>query len=57
MTVTGRYETADEVILYGRTLDGENGNMGFVAVTDRPYDGLVSAAREASLGLLRSLQQ
>jgi surfeit locus 1 family protein len=26
VTVTGTYDTADEVILYGRTLDGENGN-------------------------------
>ena len=26
VTVTGTYETSDEVILYGRTLDGENGN-------------------------------
>ena len=26
VTVTGTYHTADEVILYGRTLDGRNGN-------------------------------
>jgi surfeit locus 1 family protein len=26
VTVTGVYDTADEVILYGRTLDGRNGN-------------------------------
>jgi surfeit locus 1 family protein len=25
-TVTGTYDTTDEVILYGRTLDGRNGN-------------------------------
>jgi hypothetical protein len=43
--------------LTGRLLDGENGNMGFVAVTDRPYGSLVSAAREANLSLLKSLQQ
>jgi hypothetical protein len=43
--------------LTGRLLDGENGNMGFVAVTDRPYGGLVSAAREANLALLKSLQR
>jgi len=42
--------------LTGRLLDGENGNMGFVAVTDRPYGSLVSAAREANLALLKSLQ-
>jgi hypothetical protein len=43
--------------LTGRLLDGENGNMGFVAVTDLPYGSLVSAAREANLALLNSLQQ
>jgi hypothetical protein len=42
--------------LTGRLLDGENGNMGFVAVTDRPYDRLVSAARAANLALLKSLR-
>ncbi len=42
--------------LTGRLLDGENGNMGFVAVTDIPYADLVSAAREANLALLKSLQ-
>ena len=42
--------------LTGRLLDGENGNMGFVTVTDTPYADLVSAAREANLGLLKSLQ-
>jgi hypothetical protein len=29
--------------------------MGFVSVADVPYTGLVSAAREANLALLRSL--
>ena len=42
--------------LTGRLLDGENGHMGFVSVTDTPYAGLVSAARAANLGLLKSLQ-
>ena len=42
--------------LTGRLLDGENGNMGFVTVTDTPYADLVSAAREANLALLKSLQ-
>jgi hypothetical protein len=42
--------------LTGRLLDGENGHMGFVSVTDIPYAGLVSAAREANLALLKSLQ-
>jgi hypothetical protein len=30
--------------------------MGFVTVTDTPYADLVSAAREANLALLKSLQ-
>jgi hypothetical protein len=42
--------------LTGRLLDGENGHMGFVSVADVPYAGLVSAAREANLSLLKSLQ-
>jgi hypothetical protein len=42
--------------LTGRLLDGENGNMGFVGVTDIPYADFVSAAREANLALLKSLQ-
>jgi hypothetical protein len=42
--------------LTGRMLDGENGHMGFVSVADVPYAGLVSAAREANLVLLKSLQ-
>lgn len=32
--------------LTGRTLDGENYNIGFVSVTDTPYSELVSAARQ-----------
>jgi hypothetical protein len=43
--------------LTGRLLDGENGNMGFVAVIDRPFGSLVPAAREANLALLKSLQR
>ena len=42
--------------LTGRLLDGENGHMGFVSVADVPYAGLVSAARDANLALLKSLQ-
>jgi hypothetical protein len=30
--------------------------MGFVTVTDTPYADFVSAAREANLALLKSLQ-
>lgn len=33
--------------LTGRTLDGENYNIGFVTVTDTPYPELVAAARAA----------
>ena len=42
--------------LTGRTLDGENAHIGFVTVADLPYDDLVSAAREANLGVLRRLE-
>ena len=42
--------------LTGRLLDGENGHMGFVSVADVPYPGLVSAARQANLALLKSLR-
>jgi hypothetical protein len=42
--------------LTGRLLDGENGHMGFVSVTDIPYAGLTSAARATNLALLKSLQ-
>jgi hypothetical protein len=43
--------------LTGRTLDGENGHVGFVTVTDQPYDELVAAAREANLAILEKLQR
>lgn len=42
--------------LTGRTLDGENGHVGFVSVADVPYRGLATAARAANLALLRGLQ-
>ena len=41
--------------LTGRTLDGENAHIGFVTVADLPYEGLVSAARDANLAALRDL--
>jgi len=31
----------------GRPMDGENGNVGFVSITDTPYPELIKAAREA----------
>jgi hypothetical protein len=43
--------------LTGRTLDGENGHIGFVSVADVPYRGLVAAAREANAATLRRLQR
>jgi Beta-galactosidase len=43
--------------LTGRTLDGENAHIGFVTVADLPYEGLVSAARDANLAILRALQR
>jgi hypothetical protein len=43
--------------LTGRTLDGENGHIGFVSVADVPYQGLVAAARTANEMVLRQLQQ
>jgi hypothetical protein len=43
--------------LTGRTLDGENAHIGFVTVTDAPYESLVDAARTANLAILRDLQR
>jgi len=43
--------------LTGRTLDGENAHVGFVTVADLPYTGLVAAARDANLSVLRELQR
>jgi hypothetical protein len=43
--------------LTGRTLDGENAHVGFVTVADLPYAGLVAAARDANLSVLRELQR
>jgi hypothetical protein len=34
-------------------MDGENYNIGFVDVTDRPYADLVAAARETHTRLLK----
>jgi len=39
----------------GRLLDGENGHLGLVAITDRPWDGFVSAVRKANLGVVKRL--
>ncbi|MDT4801266.1 hypothetical protein FQZ97_339690 [compost metagenome] len=32
----------------GRLLDGENGHLGLVGITDRPYQGFVEAVRKAN---------
>ena len=39
----------------GRLLDGENGHLGLVAITDRPWAGFVSAVRKANLGVPAAL--
>ena len=42
----------------GRLLDGENGHLGLVAITDVPYPGFVDAVRKSNLqamGQLRAL--
>jgi agarase len=39
--------------LTGRTLDGENYNIGFVTVTDDPYPEMVRSAREVLTELYR----
>ena len=33
----------------GRLLDGENGHIGLVGVTDRPFSGFVESVRKANL--------
>ena len=39
----------------GRLLDGENGHLGLVAITDRPWSGFVKAVRAANLRAIASL--
>ncbi|AIR87814.1 beta-galactosidase [Pseudomonas cremoricolorata] len=41
----------------GRLLDGENGHLGLVAITDVPWSGFIDAVRKANLGLTRQLAQ
>ncbi|WAJ72248.1 agarase [Catenovulum adriaticum] len=41
------FQYVDEPIS-GRAFDGENANIGFVTVTDRPYPELVSAVKEVT---------
>jgi hypothetical protein len=35
----------------GRLLDGENGHLGLVGITDRPWQGFVGAVRKANLAV------
>lgn len=37
----------------GRLLDGENGHLGLVAITDRPWQGFVESVRKANLALAK----
>ncbi|HSC83011.1 MAG TPA: beta-agarase, partial [Pseudomonas sp.] len=39
----------------GRLLDGENGHLGLVAITDRPWQGFVEAVRKANLQVPETL--
>ncbi|MDA3872517.1 MAG: beta-galactosidase, partial [Kiritimatiellae bacterium] len=37
----------------GRPMDGENGNLGFISITDTPYPELIDAAREIHTDIYR----
>ncbi len=39
----------------GRLLDGENGHLGLVAITDRPWSGFVQSVRKANLTVPQAL--
>ncbi|WP_137886719.1 beta-galactosidase [Pseudomonas sp. 2FE] len=39
----------------GRLLDGENGHLGLVGITDRPFQGFVEAVRKANLQVGKAL--
>ncbi|MHC6224380.1 beta-agarase [Pseudomonas sp. X10] len=41
----------------GRLLDGENGHLGLVAITDLPYPGFVDAVRRSNLQALEQLRK
>lgn len=40
----------------GRLLDGENGHLGLVAITDMPYPGFVEAVRKSNLQAMDKLR-
>jgi hypothetical protein len=39
----------------GRLLDGENGHLGLLGITDRPFNGFVESVRKSNLALGKSL--
>jgi hypothetical protein len=41
----------------GRLLDGENGHLGLVGITDRPWQGFVETVRKANLGLAADINK
>lgn len=41
----------------GRLLDGENGHLGLVGITDRPWQGFVGAVRKANLALATEINK
>ncbi|NWL78913.1 beta-agarase [Pseudomonas taiwanensis] len=41
----------------GRLLDGENGHLGLVGITDRPWQGFVEAVRKANLALAADISK
>jgi hypothetical protein len=41
----------------GRWLDGENGHLGLVGITDIPWSGFVSAVRESNRQVRESLRR
>ena len=44
------FQYLDEPVT-GRLLDGENGHLGLVGITDRPFQGFVEAVRKANLAV------
>jgi hypothetical protein len=48
------FQYLDEPVT-GRLLDGENGHLGLVGITDRPYRGFVEAVRKANLAVTEQL--
>jgi hypothetical protein len=42
--------------LTGRVLDGENGHIGFISVSDVPYHGFVAAVRKTNFSLVGALK-